>query len=99
MLLKLLLKFKQSVRFLQNINSNKSDNICVKCKFPSMSPWSPLEVPLKDSFRDHKDNENMAGEDQQDLHWPQTLTWPYIIPYQLGWAIYKFNKLFEIVWL
>ena len=60
MLLKLLLKFKQSVRFLQNINSNKSDNICVKCKIPSISPWSPLEVPLKDSFRDHKDNENMA---------------------------------------
>ena len=32
MLLKLLLKFKQSVRFLQNINSNKKTEIVIQIK-------------------------------------------------------------------
>ena len=48
MLLKLLLKFKQSVRFLQNINSNKSDNICVKLKRIKHTPFKSVhDLPLQ----------------------------------------------------
>lgn len=57
MLLKLLLKFKQSVRFLQNINSNKKTEIVIQIKSgKDLKITSPsghgtsdlqLELPLK----------------------------------------------------